>query len=53
MLDLKDVLYLMGKRRMVNKKEMDNILKDIEIRDNTTVKGKEDITEIFEDTTDR
>lgn len=47
-LDLKDVLTLMGERGVVAKKEMLDILREIEIKDNTTIKGKEDILELFD-----
>jgi len=49
-LDLKDVLILMGDKGIVTKKEMLDILRDIEVKDNTIIKGKEDILEIFDNT---
>lgn len=48
-MDLKDILILIVKRGIVDKKEMTNILKEIEIKDNTWVKGKEEIFELFND----
>ena len=49
MLDLKDVLTLMGERGVVTKKEMLDILRDIKTKDNTTIKEKEEILELFEE----
>lgn len=48
-LDLKDVLILLGEREITSKKEMVDILTKIEINDNTTIKGKEEILELFEE----
>lgn len=47
-LDLKDVLTLMGEKKVVTRKEILDILRDIEAKDNTIIKGKEEILEIFE-----
>ena len=47
-LDLKDVLTLIGEKGVVTRKEMLDILRDIEVKDNTIVKGKEEILEIFD-----
>ncbi|MDI6811678.1 MAG: hypothetical protein QMD80_08470 [archaeon] len=47
-LDLKDVLTLIVEKGIVTKKEILDILRDIEIKDNTTIKGKEDILELFD-----
>ncbi|MFO7966391.1 MAG: hypothetical protein R6U44_02200, partial [Archaeoglobaceae archaeon] len=46
-LNLKDILILMGENEVVSKQEMSVILKDIENKDNTTIKGKEEIMEIY------
>jgi len=48
-LDLKDVLTLMGERGVVTKKEMLGIFRDIKTKDNTTIKEKEEILELFEE----
>lgn len=48
-LDLKDVLTLMGERGVVTKKEMLDIFRDIKTKDNTTIKEKEEILELFEE----
>lgn len=47
-LDLKDVLTLMGEKGVVTRKEMLDILRDIEAKDNTIIKVKEEILEIFD-----
>lgn len=47
-LDLKDILNLMGEKGVVTRKEMLDILRDIEVKDNTIIKGKEEILEIFD-----
>jgi len=47
-MDLKDVLTLMVERGVVSKEEILDIFRDIEIKDNTTIKGKEEILELFE-----
>jgi len=46
-MDLKDILILIAKRGIVDKTEMTDILKKIEIRDNTWLKGKEEILALF------
>jgi len=48
-MDLKDILILSAKKRIVDKKEMSNILREIEIKDNTVIKGKEDVLWFFTD----
>ena len=47
-LDLKDVLNLMGEKGVVTRKEMLDILRDIEVKDYTIIKGKEETLEIFD-----
>ena len=47
-LDLKDVLILMGERGVITKKELLDILREIETKDNTKIKGKEEILELFD-----
>ncbi len=37
----------MNKRELVNKREMIKILEDIENKDSTRIKGKEDILSLF------
>jgi len=46
-LDLKDVLSLICKKELVDKQEMLTILKEIESKDNTIIKEKEDILSFF------
>lgn len=46
-LNLKDVLVLIARKGIVTKEEMVRILKDIEDRDNTFIKNKEDILEEY------
>ena len=47
-LDLKDVLTLIGEKGVVTRKEMLDILRDIEVKDYTIIKGKEETLEIFD-----
>ena len=46
-LNLKDVLIFIAKNNIVQKNEMMNILRDIEEKDNTIIKGKEVILEEY------
>jgi predicted nucleic acid-binding protein len=47
-MDLKDVLMVIGEKGIVDKREMAAILTKIELKDNTTIKGKEEVIELFD-----
>lgn len=46
-MDLKDIFILIAKRGILDKTEMTDILKEIETKDNTWIKGKEEIFALF------
>ncbi len=47
-LDLKDILRLVARKRIVNETEMMQIIKDIEIKDNTVIVEIDEILEEYE-----
>lgn len=46
-LDLKDVLKQIARRELVSKDEMLSLLEDIETNDNTNIKEKHEIIEVY------
>lgn len=47
-LDLKDILKEIASRELISKEEMLSLLKDIEIKDNTRIREKHEIIEVYE-----
>ena len=47
-LNLKDVLIFIAENGLIPKNEMVNVLRDIEDKDNTVIKGQEDILEEYD-----
>lgn len=47
-LDLKDILRLVARKRIVNEPEMMQIIKDIEVKDNTVIVETDEIFEEYE-----
>jgi hypothetical protein len=47
-LDLKDILLLLAIRRIVTNAEMESLLKDIEMKDNTVINDKASILDSFD-----